>query len=83
MLLGLRPGPSWNEGSESSGVRLRLPELLDHRLNGNTEKFRRRNLSIEKKALSFFLMSARFIHRSLSATTMAAIVLRLQRRPAW
>ncbi len=49
-LFGLRPGPSWNEEFEA---RLRLPKLLDHHLDGATEKLGRRDWSIEKKALLF------------------------------
>ncbi len=51
--------------------RLGLPKLLDHHLNGGTEKLGRRNWSIE--TFSFFLISARFTHRCLSVTTMATI----------
>ncbi len=52
-LFGLRPGPSWNEGFEGCWARLRLPKLLNHRLNGGTEKLGRRNRSIEQKAPLF------------------------------
>ncbi len=54
-LFGLRPGPSWDEGSKGCWARPRLPELLDHRLDGGTEKFGRRDWRIEKKALLFLL----------------------------
>ncbi len=40
-LFGLRPGPSWNEGFEGCWARLRLPKLLNHRLNGGYRKARK------------------------------------------
>ncbi len=52
-LFGLRPGPSRNEGFEGRWARLLLLKLLDHRLDGGTEKLGRRNRSIEQKALLF------------------------------
>ncbi len=52
-LFGLRPGPSRNEGFKSRRPRPRLPELLDHHIDGGTEKLRRRDWSIKKKALLF------------------------------
>ncbi len=44
-LFGLRPGPSWNEGFKSRRPRPRLPELLDHRIDGGTKKLGRREES--------------------------------------
>ncbi len=41
--------------SKACWARLRLLELLDHRLDGSTKKLGRRDWSIEKKALLFLL----------------------------
>ncbi len=54
-LFGLRPGPSWDEGFKGCWAHPRLPELLNHRLDGGTKKFGRRDWHIEKKALLFLL----------------------------
>ncbi len=54
-LFGLGPGPSRNEGFEGSWARPRLPKLLDHRLDGGTEKLGGRDWSVEQKALLFLL----------------------------
>ncbi len=70
-LFGLKPGPYWNKGFEGCWARLRLPKLLDHHLN----RYRKsRKVRLEHREESpFFPISARFIHRCLSVTTMAAI----------
>ncbi len=52
-LFGLRPGPSWKKGFEGCWARLRFHKLLDHRLDEGTEKLRRRDCSLEKKAILF------------------------------
>ncbi len=52
-LFGLRSGPSWNEGFQSCWARLRLPKLLNHCLDGGTEKLWRPDWGIENKALLF------------------------------
>lgn len=49
----------------------RLSKLLRHCLNGHAEKFRGRHP--EHQIFSFSLISARFNHRCLSVTTIAAI----------
>ncbi len=73
-LFGLRHGPPWNKGFEGRWARLRLPKLFDHRLDGGTKKLGRRETGASRrKPFSFFPISARFTHRCLSVTTMAAI----------
>ncbi len=72
-LFGLRPGPSRNEGFEGRWARLRLLNFSTTVSTEVPKSSEGETGASSRKPFSFFPISARFTHRCLSVTTMAAI----------